>query len=345
MPNGRLFISMRVKFVLAAMITGVSVVVAAVIVLFLIFSVWSPARNGLVLLVGVLSAVAVFLLVMLIYYHIQIRALVLLSDEVSAVSAGRTDAEITATRNDEIGQLAEDVRLMRQTILERAAEKERAWQANSDLLTSMTHDIRTPLTGLLGYLDLLEKDSDGFTEGQRAHLRICTQKAEQIKSLSDKLFLYFWAYNQAEAESTADTESFACGFLMEQLVGEYIPAMEAAALTMESDLSAIGPDDRVRVRIEYLRRVTDNLFDNAVKYADPRYPLRMTAERDGGFIRICFTNTVGKAREHTTSTRIGVKSCVNLMKQMGGRFETYEGGGTFTAAIVLAVEDSYLIGE
>ena len=284
---------------------------------------------------GVMAAIAIFLLIMLIYYHLQIRAIVVLSERVEAVSSGRLEAEISVSRNDEIGQLADDVNLMRRTILEKMAEKEAAWQANSDLLTSMTHDIRTPLTALLGYMDLLEKDNGNLTEEQKDYVRICTQKAAQIKGLSDKLFLYFWAYNRADSDAGVTLEPYACGLLMEQLIGDYMPALEAAGLSMQMDFSAIAPEDRVSVQIEYLRRVTDNVFDNIVKYADPRHPVRITAEREGDGIRFLFSNAIGRRREHTSSTRIGVKSCVNMMEQLKGSFATVEEGKTFTAALTL----------
>lgn len=295
--------------------------------------------TDIIIVCGVLLAIAVFLLVMLIYYHLQIRAIVILSEKVEAVSGGQLDAEITASRNDEIGQLASDVNLMRETILKKMAEKEAAWQANSDLLTSMTHDIRTPLTTLLGYMDLLERDNRNLTREQQEYVRICTQKAEQIKGLSDKLFLYFWAYNQADSDSAPALESYECGLLMEQLIGDYIPSMEAAGLTILADLSSIQPSDTVKIQIEYLRRVTDNLFDNITKYADPRHPVRITAQREGNCLRLHFTNTVGRRREHTTSTRIGVKTCINMMEQLNGRFETREEGKLFTATLVLPVAE------
>lgn len=330
---GRKFISMRVKFVAAALITGITVVTVAAVALFLILELGNPTHPILIVALGVLSAICTFLLVMLIYHHLQIRAIVQLSAEVEAVSMGRLEEAISLRRHDEIGQLAADVNRLRETILEKVAQKEAAWQANSDLLTSMTHDIRTPLTGLLGYLELMGKEEEDLTETQRDQLRLCIRKAEQIKGLTDNLFLYFWAYNQAESEKSIETEPLACGLLMEQLIGDYIPALEAAGLTLEYDLTAIRPEDEVHVSAEYLRRVTDNLFDNIVKYASPDHPVRVTAEREEGYIRIRFENTIGSPRETAAGTRVGVKSCVNMMRMMGGSLKTEEREGRFWAEV------------
>ena len=345
---GKHFVSMRVKFVAAAIITGLSAILSALAVVFAALHGFrhinkqgtlgddiDPALAAdLIVLGGILLAILLFLLVMLIYYHHQIRAIVVLSGEVRAVSEGKLESAISAARNDEIGQLAGDVNLMRRTILEKMAEREAAWQVNSDLLTSMTHDIRTPLTTLLGYMDLLGKDNENLTEEQRSYVRICTQKAAQIKGLSDKLFLYFWAYNRADSEGESPTE-YECSLLLEQLIGDYIPAMEAVGLSISADLSAIRPEDQVAVPIDSLRRVTDNLFDNAAKYADPQSPVCIIAERADEQVKLCFSNAVGPRREHTSGTRIGTKTCACIMEQLNGHFETFEEDSRFTAILTL----------
>lgn len=286
-----------------------------------------------IIIVGVLSALLLFFVVLLIYYHTQTRAIVDLSHRVETVSSGDLEADLGSERNDEIGQLACNVDNMRDTILEKMDEKQQAWQANSDLLTSMTHDIRTPLTTLLGYMELLTADNENLTDEQKAYIRVCATKAEQIKGLSDKLFLYFWAFNRVEPEGAMETVE--ATFLFEQLIADYVPAMETEGLTFTADLTALTATDTVHIYADSLRRVTDNIFDNLVKYADRRVPVAMTAERGEGRIILRFTNAIGHKSNKTSSTRIGVKTCVNMMKMMGGQFETHSDGTLFTATMIL----------
>lgn len=284
---------------------------------------------------GLILAIAVFFVVVLVYYHIQTRAIVTLAREVEAVSNGALNSAIVADRNDEIGLLARDVNIMRNTIIEKMEEQTRAWQANSDLLTSMTHDLRTPLTTLLGYLELLsaerEGEGDNLTEEQRAYLRVCTTKVEQIKELSDKLFHYFWAYNRSDRE--ADPEPFDAALLFGQLFGDYIPAMEAAGLTVIPDMDAIPAGATVRVRPDCLRRVTDNLFDNLVKYADPAEPVTVTASVVQNHLILRMENKIAPISEKNTSTRIGHKTCHNMMELMHGTFRAQTDGNCFIAEL------------
>ena len=290
-----------------------------------------------ILILGVLSAILVFFVVLLLYYHNQTRAIVALSREVKTVSGSDLNATIASERGDEIGMLACDVDAMRATILRKMAEEQQAWQANSDLLTSMTHDIRTPLTTLLGYMELLSADSDSLTPEQKEYIRVCTAKAEQIKGLSDKLFLYFWAFNRVEPE--AELESVEAGLLFEQLLADYIPAMEAEGLHIVTDLTALTPTDTLRIRADSIRRVTDNVIDNLVKYADRAHPVTVTATRTQAELTVSISNAVGRKSDKTSSTRIGVKTCVNMMKMMNGSFVTRTEDGIFTASLSLPLSE------
>ena len=286
-----------------------------------------------VLILGVLLSILLFFVILLLYYRNQTRAIVALSRKVETVSDGDLTAAIDSDRGDEIGMLACDVDAMRDTILLKMAEEQQAWQANSDLLTSMTHDIRTPLTTLLGYMELLSADSESLTAEQKEYIRVCTAKVEQIKGLSDKLFLYFWAFNRVEPE--AEMETVEAGLLFEQLWADYIPALEAEGLHIVTDLAPLAPSDAIRIRADSIRRVTDNIVDNLVKYAHRDHPVTVVAVRTDTELTVHISNVIAERSNKTSSTRIGVKTCVNMMKTMNGSFETKTEGGRFTASLTL----------
>ena len=291
-----------------------------------------------VIIWGVLLSILLFFSILLLYYHNQTRAIVALSRKVEAVSDGDLTAAIGSNRGDEIGMLACDVDAMRDTILRKMAEEQRAWQANSDLLTSMTHDIRTPLTTLLGYMELLSADSESLTPEQKEYIRVCTAKVEQIKGLSDKLFLYFWAFNRVEPETEMETVE-AC-LLFEQLLADYIPALEAEGLHIVTDLAALTAGDSIRIRADSIRRVTDNVVDNLVKYARRDQPVTVVAVRTDTELAVHISNVIAEKSDKTSSTRIGVKTCVNMMKTMNGSFETQTEGDRFTASLTLPLYKS-----
>ena len=96
------------------------------------------------------------------------RRVTRLSEAVSA--AGALNQTIPVTGTDELARLAQNVNTMRETIVERTRNEQTALQANSDLITAMSHDIRNPLTSLIGYLDLLEMQQAQLPEDLRRYV-------------------------------------------------------------------------------------------------------------------------------------------------------------------------------
>ena len=112
------------------------------------------------------------------------RRVTRLSEAVSA--AGALNQTIPVTGTDELARLAQNVNTMRETIVERTRNEQTALQANSDLITAMSHDIRNPLTSLIGYLDLLEMQQAQLPEDLRRYVLASRDKAYQLKDLTGR---------------------------------------------------------------------------------------------------------------------------------------------------------------
>ena len=277
---------------------------------------------------------AVFFLVMMLYYHRQTRAIAALSDEVESISTGLLENHITSERNDEIGALARNVDNMRTTILEKMDEKQKAWQANEELITSMSHDIRTPLTTLLGYIELLEADSENLTDEQKEYLRACQKKAVQIKGLSDRLLLYFWAYGD---EKQVELEDFDARFLIWQLVGEHSVILSREGIEFDTSGIQLAEGVSLRVNAECLNRVFDNIFDNVRKYADKNERVTLTSSVKGEYISLTLENCIDGSVTVSGGTHVGLRTCENLLSLMHGRFSAEKRGNRFTVTIDLPV--------
>lgn len=283
----------------------------------------------------VIFAITCFFVVMIFYYHRQIKAIVTLSGDVERISGGELTASIHQGRNDEIGNLARDVDTMRTTIIQKMEEEHEAWMVNSQLITSMSHDIRTPLTTLLGYMELLSADTSNLTPEQKAYVEVCTAKAEQIKGLSDKLFLYFWAYHRGEED--VPMENYPVAFLLEQMLGEWMLPMEGEGFQVQTSLQDLPPHAEVLVNVDCLRRILDNLFDNIRKYAHHQSPVVVEGHIQKDCVVLTLTNAIGTPKEGSSGTHVGHKTCQNMARLMGGEFATHIQEDTFTATLRLPI--------
>ena len=154
-------------------------------------------------------------LVLLGYSQRVTKAIVAASAEVRAIGEGNLYLQLEPKGNDELTQLTASVEQMRLSLLRKTSEEQRALQQNSDLITAMSHDIRNPLTALLGYLDLAKNGQYRSAEELQSYLDAAHGKAEQLKSLTDELFRYSLLFGCKELP--LQLESYDAGLLLEQL--------------------------------------------------------------------------------------------------------------------------------
>lgn len=259
------------------------------------------------------------------------RRVTRLSEAVSA--AGALNQTIPVTGTDELARLAQNVNTMRETIVERTRNEQTALQANSDLITAMSHDIRNPLTSLIGYLDLLEMQQAQLPEDLRRYVLASRDKAYQLKDLTGEMFRYFLVFSRGEQET--HPEPYDAQILCAQLLGEC--AEELRSCGFDVNLLLLGTPCTVTTDAQMLKRVTDNLLSNIEKYADPAARLTILAEREGERLHVCFANRARRELARVESNHIGLRTCESILKLLGGEFITHRDGDDFTAEFTLPV--------
>ena len=259
------------------------------------------------------------------------RRVTRLSEAVSA--AGALNQTIPVVGTDELARLAASVNTMRDMILERTRNEQTAWQANSDLITAMSHDIRNPLTSLIGYLDLLEMSQDRLPEDLRSYVLASRDKAYQLKDLTGEMFRYFLVFSRGEQET--HPEPYDAQILCAQLLGEC--AAELRSRGFDVNLMPLTTPCTVTTDVQMLKRVTDNLLSNMKKYADPAARLTILAECENGRLHICFANRARRELARVESNHIGLRTCEAILQLLGGQFFTHRVGDDFSAEFVLPV--------
>ena len=286
-------------------------------------------------IIAVLLGSLTFVTVMLLYIRRVTRRIVQLSREAGAIGGGDLDGPITVSGGDEIAALAADMDQMRHAVIQRMGNERRAWEANSELITAISHDIRTPMTALIGYLGLLHESSFTDVERDRQFVSSAYDKAMELKDLTDELFKYFLVFGRSELE--LNRERLDARLLLEQLLGE-----------AEFDLRDAGfevrrPDFEGECQLDtdpmYLKRVLDNLVSNVKKYADRERPVMLLTEREGDRLTVCVSNTVAASVPRVESTKIGLRTCEKILTALGGSFTTRRDESHFAAEFTLPLAE------
>jgi signal transduction histidine kinase len=275
-------------------------------------------------------AALIFLTIVLLYEQHITRTVQTLSRQVRQVSRGDLGMQIKPQTTDEIGQLALDVDAMRLSIIDKLQREEEAWKANSQLITAISHDVRTPLTALMGYLEIVS-DETLSSEDRRTYLEICKNNAHRLKSLTDELFGFFLVFGKPTPDQMP--EEFDAVTLLDQVLLEHAMDLTQRGFQVESSTDEIH--GKLRVDLSHFRRIFDNLFSNVRKYADPAYPVTISQRIDRDELIVTISNHINQTGNRVESNRIGLQTCSKLVAAMGGEFSQTRTKDTFTVEVLL----------
>ncbi len=275
----------------------------------------------------------VLVLIMLNRMRKMIRRIRQLQSDVAVVSYSDMNHEITVDGKNDIAKLAADVETMRIAILDNLRKEKEARDANTELITSLSHDIRTPLTVILGYLEMMEKKA---TDGQmREYISVTEQTAMRLKLLSDDMFKYFLIYGNTEEKIKLD--EYNAETLLSQMLTEHIVLLSERGYDVRFNRDELRLDDSTNVitDADNLMRIFDNIFSNLHKYADRAAPISIDILSIGDILEIKFENTVAKDIAGTESNKIGLKTCSRLAEFILEGFEYNKNGDVFTTRMAI----------
>ena len=288
---------------------------------------------AVVTIVSLFVSFAVTLIVMLlIFRYTFLNRILTLSKQVRAVSFGETEREVRVKGTDEIKRLGDDIDSMRLSMIDQYEKEQDAIKANNELLTSISHDIRTPLTSIIGYSEMMTDERTTNPEELKKYAEICRDKAYRLKELTDTLFRYFYVYGREETD--LQFEKFDAQMLFTQILGEQIVDImqEGYDVRVPTELEEQA---YINIDVDLFKRVLDNVFINLKKYADKAKPIIINGFISEGKVYITIENSVRKGANQAESTKVGLKTCARAMAQFGGSFSVESDGKVFTETLTL----------
>jgi signal transduction histidine kinase len=292
------------------------------------------AWHRIMSILEIILAGLVFFVVVLKYNKYVMRRVINLSDDVSRIAEGDLHHKVGMEQNDELGMLSVNVDRMRASILEKMENEQAAQKANMELITSMSHDIRTPLTSLIGYLDIIEGKKYNSLEEVRQYIDSCRDKAFQLKDLSDKLFQYFLVFR--DDQDDLEMEVLDAGILFQQMLGEHVSELQSYGYNVNLQYN-IPEHVMTETDVSCVHRIFDNLFSNMMKYASEKFPIEVKGSLIQHKVKLVFQNHIREEAKKVESTKIGVKTCQRLVQDLHGSFHVMEEEKIYTTEILFPV--------
>ena len=277
--------------------------------------------------------IGLFLVVFLLGCRRIVRYICLLSQEVQVMESGDFTRPVTVRGADELTALAACLDSMRLTLGQQRRQEAETSARVKDLITQMSHDLRTPLTTLLLYTEIVSSGKYQDEAQLAAYLAKIDAKARQIKQLSDNLFEY--------ALVTRDTvvaleRPAPFSQIFEEPLAEFADQLGQRGFACVLDL---GPEDPcLQVYRPYIRRIFDNIASNILKYADPAQPVAVRCLREGEAAGLAFENAaLPAAPAAAESTRVGLASIETMMDKMHATARVTRVGRRFSICLLFPV--------
>lgn len=170
-----------------------------------------------------------------------------------------------------------------------------AEQRKNDLIVYLAHDLKTPLTSVIGYLTLLKDEQQISQELRQKYLSVSLDKAERLEDLINEFF-EITRFNLSQL--TLEPSQINLTRMLQQIVYEFKPLF--ATKNLQCDLH-IAPDIEIQCDVNKMERVFDNLIRNAVNYSFEDSTIEITAEQKKEGVYMCFSNkgnTISKEKLH-----------------------------------------------
>ncbi|MGE7908773.1 ATP-binding protein [Lysinibacillus xylanilyticus] len=236
-------------------------------------------------LIPLFSAIIVFTFSFFYITKRKMNQIEVLAEGVKEIAKGDLSYRIKKKGIDEIALLTENVNHMAEAIMTNIEMERRIEKQKNELITNVSHDLRTPLTSIMGYLRLLRDERYDTKEQYDEYLKIAFSKSEQLKNLIDDLF----EYTKLTNESIILGQQEVCiNELLDQLIEELIPQAEENHRTFNKNFS----EERIFATVdsEKIVRVFDNLLMNAIKYSTGDGEIFVSLEKKEGNVQICVAN-------------------------------------------------------
>ena len=283
-------------------------------------------------------------------------SLKILQKEGQSIADGRTDYKgkpiprwLPALKKHE-----ENLQSIQLGIQKAVDEQTRAERMKTELITNVSHDIKTPLTSIVNYVDLLEKE-DIQPEKAKEYVDVLNRQSARLKKLTEDLVEASKASSGSLPVHLAPTD---VNVLLSQLAGDYMEKLEDAQL--EPIFRPAPSQPVIQADGQLLSRVLGNLFSNICKYAMPGTRVYFESAADENTVSLTFKNISkyelnipaeelmarfvrGDRSRHTEGSGLGLSIAQSLTELQGGTFRLEIDGDLFKAVVTFPREQTELV--
>ncbi len=235
----------------------------------------------LIYIIGIASFVLIFVLII----NREIKYIKYISKQVKKIANEDFGATIEIRGKDELAELCENINIMSRELKSKFEKEREIEKIKTEFITNVSHDLRTPLTSIIGYMDFLKNEKFKSEKEEKEYINSAYNLSNKLKSLIDQLFEFT---KLSDSEVKLDLiEADICAIL-NQILGEYAPILDEKDLKIVADI----PENEliIKIDVEKIVRVFENILNNAEKYSYKPSEVIVNLESKDGAVIISFSN-------------------------------------------------------
>ncbi|WP_234124467.1 sensor histidine kinase [Clostridium hydrogenum] len=304
-------------------------------------------------IISTLSSTVIFLILVIILFYLltlpRMRYINKICTGLDAIANGNLDFKIEKKGNDELSSIAEYINHMSAELQSRIAKERELETSKHQLITNVAHDIRSPLTSIIGFLELVKEKNYKSEDEMNKYVGISLKKAETMKNLTNDLFM-FTKLNSKDLKFNFSTICF--NDFIYQLLDEFEPDFEEHFLKFSSELT---PEKLfISVDINMFMRAIQNLFSNALKYSLQPSEVKISLKKENDAAVFSISNICNNVDESNvnmlferfyradksrfnpdTGSGLGLSIAQNIIERHGGNISVRYDNGSICFSVTL----------
>ncbi|MDD6255701.1 MAG: HAMP domain-containing sensor histidine kinase [Eubacteriales bacterium] len=269
----------------------------------------------------------IFIIIVLYSVKSKIKYINRMAADVKELGAGKRDKRVRIEGNDELALLARSINELNAAYNDKIDYINNMYAENKEILTEMSHDVRTPMTPLLVYLGMLRDKRYTDMSEHDEYVRKANEKAIQLKQMSDGMFSYFTMAHDDSAKTVKYSMNMAFYDQMSALA-DYLTTSG-----MHIDAKIQAEDVFVMINTDFVSRIFNNIASNIVKYADHGEVIQLRMFVDYDMVVLQFSNIINELADYSSSTGFGVKNIRKMMRQMGAECDIKQVQDNYTTTL------------
>lgn len=273
-----------------------------------------------------------------------------LTEQIRAVRGGDMENALSLPEDSDLKAAADDLNSIQEGMEAAIRERTKSERMKVELVANVSHDIKTPLTSIVSYVDIL-KQEENLPEDVKDYIRVLGEKSERLSAMVQDVFEVSKA---ASGELKVNLEALDFAKLLRQTLADMTEPIEQSSLSMRVSI----PEEPVEITADGQRlyRVFQNLLQNALKYSLPGSRVYLTlVEKDGNATAVMkntsatelgdgidFTERFVRGDKSRTDggSGLGLSIAKSFTEACGGSFRVETDADLFTAVVSFAVTET-----